>query len=69
MARENKINNELQPYFSRANELTVEKGILMWGYRIVIPAALRERILNHLHSAHSGVVRMKSMALLQKELE
>lgn len=60
-----KISNEeefLKPYFSRQDELTIEEGVVMWGYRVIIPTKLRLRVLEELHSTHLGVVKMKSLA-------
>ena len=37
------------PYFHRAVELSVESDCLMWGIRVVVPAKLRERVLEELH--------------------
>ena len=34
----------------------------MWGIRVVIPAVLRDRVLEVLHESHLGVVRMKTLA-------
>ena len=34
----------------------------MWGLRVVIPTKLRSQVLQELHSAHSGMVRMKALA-------
>ena len=56
------IDSNLQAFKSRQLDLSVEKGCLMWGYRLVIPAALRAKILEELHSAHQGIVKMKSLA-------
>ncbi|XP_056138833.1 uncharacterized protein K02A2.6-like [Lampris incognitus] len=44
------------------NDLTIQQGCLMWGTRVVVPPKLRPRVLNELHTAHQGVVRMKSLA-------
>ncbi|XP_056138804.1 uncharacterized protein K02A2.6-like [Lampris incognitus] len=44
------------------NDLTIQQGCLMWGTRVVVPPKLRPRVLNELHTAHPGVVRMKSLA-------
>ncbi|XP_056144368.1 uncharacterized protein K02A2.6-like [Lampris incognitus] len=35
---------------------------LTWGTRVVVPPKLRPRVINELHTAHPGVVRMKSLA-------
>jgi len=53
---------ELAPYYSRRHKLAVHQGCLLWGGWVVIPTKLRQRILDQLHEAHSGVVKMKCMA-------
>lgn len=61
-----KMDSELDPSFAaykrRIDELVVEEGILMWGFRVVIPKKLRETILEELHEAHPGITRMKALA-------
>ena len=54
--------NELEPYFHRRNEISVYKGVLMWGIRIIIPQKYRNEILNELHAGHLGIVKMKSIS-------
>lgn len=56
------ITEELKPFESRASELNVEKDILMWGYRVIIPFSLRDDFLRELHSSHMGTTKMKSKA-------
>lgn len=53
---------ELSPYIQRRNDLTIQQGCLMWGGRVIVPPKLRPHVLEELHSAHPGVVRMKSLA-------
>jgi hypothetical protein len=36
---------ELEPYFKKRNELGVESGCLLWGFRVIIPESLREILL------------------------
>lgn len=55
-------NDLLKPYFIRKNELSIEQGIIMWGYRIVIPFGLRGQLLEELHSNHEGITKMKANA-------
>ena len=57
------LNEEdLQPYFQRRTELSVDQDCVLWGTRVVIPASLRPTLLLDLHSEHMGIVRMKAMA-------
>ena len=56
------VDDALTAYFIRKDNLITDQGCLVWGMRVVIPASLRSRLLNELHSTHSGVVKMKSVA-------
>ena len=56
------LPSSLDPYWRRRTELTVEGDTLLWGVRVVVPARLRERVVEELHRGHPGVVRMKSLA-------
>ena len=53
---------ELTPFKNKQIELTCQAGCIMWGLRVVIPTKLRSQVLQELHSAHSGMVRMKALA-------
>lgn len=53
---------DMLPYFQRKEELTVEMGILMWGYKVVVPNSMRDYVLKELHCSHMGIVKMKSVA-------
>ncbi|XP_018403221.1 PREDICTED: uncharacterized protein LOC108780125 [Cyphomyrmex costatus] len=48
--------------FMKKDELTVEKGCILWGYRVLVPESLREIILRELHASHFGIVKMKMIA-------
>ena len=58
----NNTSNELLPYFQRRFEITIEKDILLWGERVIIPETLREILLKDLHAEHLGMVRSKQLA-------
>ena len=58
----NQIQNELKPYYIRRHELTVEANYLLWGRKVIVPEKLQSAVLEELHTAHPGVVRMKSIA-------
>ncbi|XP_060130523.1 uncharacterized protein K02A2.6-like [Zootoca vivipara] len=53
---------KFRPYATRQHELSMHKGCLLWGDRVIIPAPLRNRVLETLHMGHPGMVRMKSLA-------
>nr|XP_061811684.1 uncharacterized protein K02A2.6-like [Nerophis lumbriciformis] len=59
--RKGDMTQSLKPYLMRRNELSVQSGCLLWGYRFIIPPPLRAKVLDELHSGHCGVVRMKEM--------
>lgn len=49
-------------YFSKREQIHLQYGCLLWGYRVIIPTKLREFILNDLHDSHLGTNKMKSIA-------
>lgn len=55
-------SQEILPYTRRRYELSVEKGCVLWGSRVVVPPRGRKRILEMLHEAHPGIARMKGFA-------
>lgn len=56
------VCESIRPFFLCRNDLQYENGILMRGHKVVIPVALRERMLRELHSTHLGIVKMKCNA-------
>ena len=52
----------LQPYFSQKQELSVDRGCVLWGLRVVIPEKYRVRLLDDLHQEHHGICRVKSLS-------
>ena len=53
---------QIRQYFNVKDNLWIQDGIIMYKDRLVIPASLRPRVLNLLHSAHQGVDGMRSRA-------
>ena len=53
---------QLQPFYNRREELSVVDGVILWGARVIIPAAGRDIILEQLHDTHPGISRMKALA-------
>lgn len=54
--------DDLKPYYVRRWELSLEQGCVTWGSRVIIPDALRDRVLDLLHEEHPGASRMKMLA-------
>ena len=55
-------SEELNPYFTKRSELSVEDGCVLWGARVVVPPQGRSKILTELHEAHPGESPMKALA-------
>ena len=70
------LKGPLKAYISVKDELSVHKGLLLRGNRLVIPPALRKEILAKIHSGHQGATKCRARARqsvwwpgLGKELE
>lgn len=57
-----KVRPEVEYFNSKKNEVTVERGCVMWGYRVIIPVLLRQMVLKELHTSHFGIVKMTAIA-------
>ncbi|XP_063539387.1 uncharacterized protein LOC134748525 [Cydia strobilella] len=56
------VVTDLLPYYRRRDELNIEGGCLIWGSRVVVPAALQAAVLAEVHGGHLGIVKCKSIA-------
>ena len=56
------VDSSFNPYSSHRHELSVCKGCVLWGNRVIIPKAGRQMILDELHDSHQGACRMKERA-------
>ena len=56
------VEDNVQIFFDKRQELTTEQGCLMWGMRVVIPQVYQQKVLEELHGGHLGVVKMKALA-------
>lgn len=52
----------VKPYAPYQSSLYILDSVVMLGDRVVVPHALRPRVLHLLHAAHQGVDRMKARA-------
>uniref|UniRef100_A0A1X7UB29 Integrase zinc-binding domain-containing protein n=1 Tax=Amphimedon queenslandica TaxID=400682 RepID=A0A1X7UB29_AMPQE len=55
--------DNLKQYKNRKDNLSVEKGCLPWGARVIVPPQLQKLVLEEIHQRHPGIVRMKALAL------
>ncbi|XP_046601337.1 uncharacterized protein K02A2.6-like [Neodiprion lecontei] len=49
-------------FWSKRQEISLEKGCLVWGNRVIIPKKLQRSVLNLLHGNHPGIVGTKVAA-------
>ena len=56
------VSKEFQPYFDRRFQLSLQRGCILCGTKVIIPTVLREQVLAEIHEGHTGIVRMKAVA-------
>ncbi|XP_061512483.1 uncharacterized protein K02A2.6-like [Anopheles gambiae] len=56
------FGKDLARFYSRKDALTTVGNCILFGERVVIPAALQTRCLKQLHQGHPGIQRMKAIA-------
>ena len=49
------IPRTVAPYFPWRDEIGVQNGVLFRGERIIVPGAIRQKIMTALHSSHIGI--------------
>lgn len=52
----------LKPFFAKRLELSLSRGCVCFGNRVIIPLKLRAEVLRLLHEGHLDMVRMKVLA-------
>ena len=56
-------STNVQLYERHKNELSLRFGCLLWGGRVIIPLQLHNNcVVDELHEAHPGIVKMKILA-------
>lgn len=53
------VSSDLRLYFPVRHELAVESPLIFRGNRLIVPVALRERLIHLAHEGHQGLVRTK----------
>ena len=56
------LHNDLLPFWKLRDSLSTDGELVLYGPRIVVPAALRRRTLARLHDSHRGVEATKRRA-------
>lgn len=56
------LHNSLLPYWKIRDELYADGDLVLYGVRVVVPAALRRRTLTRLHDSHRGTEATKRRA-------
>ena len=59
---EHKLHSDLRPYWSYRDDLAVIDGVVMKGRCIIIPAVLKQQVLDQLHLNHIGIEKTKVLA-------
>ena len=54
--------DKFKPYQSRAKELSVQDGCVLWGSQVLIPLQGRLAVLEELHETHPSATKMKALA-------
>jgi hypothetical protein len=56
------VHQEVRPYWSFRDELSIEDGMILKGTRVVIPSLLQDLYLNKIHEGHQGISRCQQRA-------
>ena len=56
------LPSEIAQYWRFRCNLNVVDGVVMYNDRVVVPARLRQEVLDHLHGAHQGTTEMTGRA-------
>ena len=56
------LDHDLKPYYQTNGELTIVRGLLMKGTRIVIPKCLQRQTLEKIHEGRQGINKCRARA-------
>jgi hypothetical protein len=56
-----RVPKKFLPYTRDRLEYTIHNGCLYRGFRIVVPPAIRNKVVEHFHQFHPGIVRMRQL--------
>ena len=56
------LDGVLAAYYRKRLELSCDRGLLLWGGRVVIPSMSQQHVIEELHAGHVGSTHMKQLA-------
>ena len=60
--RKTQVNEVLAPYWAAHRDLTLQKDLLLYRTRIVVPASMQRETLGKLHGGHQGIEQCRQRA-------
>ena len=57
------LHSDLRSYWAYRDDLAVIDGVVMKGRQIIIPTALKQQVLDQLHTNHMGIKKKQSYLL------
>ena len=55
-------DEDLQLYWKRKEELSLQDGCILWGARVIVPEPGRRAVIEEVHAGHQGISKMKALA-------
>ena len=59
LSTRDELYSDIKPYWSYRDDLAVIDGVVMKGQCIIIPAVLKQQVLDQLHLNHMGIKKTK----------
>lgn len=59
---DSKLRDEIKFYFNLRNEILIDKDILFYGTRMIVPQKMRNEMIQQLHESHQGIEKMRKRA-------
>ena len=57
-----RLPGPLKPYWPERSELTIQRGLLMKGNRLVVPVYMRIDVQDRIHKAHQDIAKCRERA-------
>lgn len=53
--------SKYKAFIAKKDDLYIDQGVILWGYRVIVPTTLRKPLLEQVHQTHLGIVKTKSI--------